>query len=505
MAATIHLPDVLLPYQQHAIQVIGSHQVTIWEKSRRIGASWGISADAVLRSAATRQAGGMHSYYIGYNRDMTRGFIDDAAMWAKRFQLAAGDVEEFLFRDEAMDSKETRDIQAFRIKFASSFELVALCSSPRSLRGKQGYVIIDEAAFHDNLTELLKAAFALLIWGGKLLIISTHDGVDNPFNQKVQDVLSGRQKKWGYLRTTFSDALKDGLFRRICLTQGKTWTTDAEAAWETEIREFYGDGAAEELDCIPRQSGGRYLPRTLLEARVTDVPVLRWALPDGFVDESEERRFQVCQEWCTDNLLPILSTLSASSSALGEDFGRSGDLTVLWPVLITSDLRRVTPCVVELRNVPFRQQEQVLFFLADHLPRCTGIALDARGNGQYLAEVTRQRYGAEMVAEVMLTEGWYREHMPRLRAGLEDDTFSLPRDSEVIDDFHSLEVVKGVARPPDRARKAPSGQRHGDAAVAAAMAQYASTHIDGGPLDFSVGGGFVSGEAFGGACPRPDW
>ena len=27
---------------------------------------------------------------------------------------------------------------------------------PRSLRGKQGYVIVDEAAFHDDLAELLR-------------------------------------------------------------------------------------------------------------------------------------------------------------------------------------------------------------------------------------------------------------------------------------------------------------------------------------------------------------
>ena len=33
--------------------------------------------------------------------------------------------------------------------------------------GQQGFVLIDEAAFHDDLGEVLKAAFALLIWGGK--------------------------------------------------------------------------------------------------------------------------------------------------------------------------------------------------------------------------------------------------------------------------------------------------------------------------------------------------
>jgi phage FluMu gp28-like protein len=443
----------------------------------------------------------MHTFYLGFNKDMTREFIDECARWAKEFLRVAVEVQEFLFKDQ-VNGGEDKDILAFRITFASGYSITALCSRPRSLRGRQGYVIIDEAAFHDELAELLKAAMALLIWGGKVLIISTHDGVDNPFNQLVEDCRAGR-KKYALLRCTFDDAVAQGLYRRVCLRLGTEWTKEAELSWSKEIRDFYGDGAAEELDCIPRQSGGRYLPRTLLEGRVTDAKVLRWSLPDSFVDRGEDDRYQACLDWCTDNLEPELQRIAgAGRSALGEDFGRSGDLTVLWPVVVESDLRRVTPFVVELRNVPFRQQEQVLFYLVDHLPRCSGVALDARGNGQYLAEVTRQKYGAEMVAEVMLTEGWYREHMPKIRAALEDDAFSLPRDAEIVDDFHSLEVVKGVARPPEKSRQTPTGQRHADSAVAGAMALFASSEIESGPLEFSVTGGAVSDGAFGGALPH---
>src|SRR3546814_19644370 len=54
--------------------------------------------------------------------------------------------------------------QAFRIRFSSGFKVVALPSVPRALRGKQGIFICDEAAFHKNLAEVLKAAMAFLIW-----------------------------------------------------------------------------------------------------------------------------------------------------------------------------------------------------------------------------------------------------------------------------------------------------------------------------------------------------
>ena len=56
-------------------------------------------------------------------------------------------------------------------------------------------------------------------------------------------------------------------------------------------------------------------------------------------------------------------------SFLGEDFGRSGDLTVIWPLQLKGNTLRRTPFVIELRNIPFRQQEQVLFYVADRLPR----------------------------------------------------------------------------------------------------------------------------------------
>lgn len=38
----------------------------------------------------------------------------------------------------------------------------------KKLRGMQGVVCIDEAAFHEKLAEVLKAALALTMWGAKV-------------------------------------------------------------------------------------------------------------------------------------------------------------------------------------------------------------------------------------------------------------------------------------------------------------------------------------------------
>lgn len=497
------LPEVLLPYQRELLAATHAHQVVVCEKSRRIGATWGVAADAVLAAGAQRGAAGMDVFYVGYNLDMTREFIDTCAMWARAFAGAAADVEEFLFTEQGEGGAD-RQIQAFRIRFASRFEIVALCSRPRALRGRQGYVIIDEAAFHDELEELLKAALALLIWGGKVLVISTHDGVDNPFAQLVEDCRAGR-RPYALVRTTFADAIAQGLYRRVCLVRSAPWTAEEETSWAAGIRANYGDAATEELDCVPRASGGKYLPRTLLEARAeAAIPVVRWSLPDAFVDLSEDERIRQVRELCEADLRPLLGGAAAGGrSYVGEDFGRSGDLTVMWPVSVGTDLRRHTPFVLELRNVPFTSQQQILFWLCDSLPRFSGAALDARGNGQFLAEVARQRYGAEAIAEVMLSEGWYREHMPRLKSALEDATFTLPKDADIVDDLRSLEVVRGVARIPDGSRgKGASGQRHGDAAIAAALALFAAATLDAGSIACGASGAYVSLDGFAGQLER---
>jgi phage FluMu gp28-like protein len=472
---------VLLPYQRELLATVSANALTVHEKSRRIGATWGVGALAVLTSGTRRSDGGMDSLYIGYNLDMAREFVGVCGMWAKALGLAAGEIGEFLFTDQDKDGGE-RNISAFRIAFASGFEIVALASRPRSLRGRQGFVIIDEAAFHDDLEELLKAALALLIWGGRVLVISTHDGVENPFNELIQDIRAGR-KRGAVLRTTFDDALRDGLYQRICLVRGRDWSPAAEAAWRDEIRGFYGDGAGEELDVIPRAGSGKFLPLHLIEARADrTVPVLRLRCDDQFVHLPDHARERHVTAWAEENLGPRLRALAPLfRHALGGDFARVGDLTVFWPVQVGDDLVRRAPFTVELRNVPFEQQKQILQYLLDRLPRLSGVALDATGNGAYLAEVTVQRYGAHRVEGIHLTEAWYRENMPKLKAAFEDAGLTIPADAGVVDDFRQLELVRGVARVPDKRQVAKGedkdkagGQRHGDAAIAAALAIYAA-------------------------------
>ena len=464
---------VLLPYQQ--AWAADKSQVKVVEKSRRVGLSWGEAAVSALEAA---RAGGQDTWYLGYSQDMAREFIRDCAFWCGHYQLAADAMQEVVIDDQG------QDILAFQIKFASGHRVTALSSSPRNLRGKQGRVVIDEAAFHPDLKELLKSAFALLIWGGQVSVISTHFGTDNPFNELVQDVREGK-KPYSLHRITFKDALAQGLYQRICLATRKEWSPEAEAAWEESIRAIYRPNDAEELDCIPSNSSGAYLSRALIESRMHAAAVLRYTCNDDFVHQAEHVREADTQGWIDTFLKPLVEGLPKNiRTSAGQDFGRSGDLSVIFPLLEDQGLQRRAPFVIELRNVPFKQQEQILFWLCDNVPRYNHLTMDARGNGQYLAEVAMQRYGSASVTQVMLTQQWYLENMPKLKAAFEDGTLaSIPKDADILEDLRLITMVKGIPRVPEgRTTGADGGQRHGDAAVALCMAWHASAQ-GGGPVE----------------------
>jgi phage FluMu gp28-like protein len=464
------LPPVFLLYQQELWQTIERFNLVVVEKSRRTGYSWALAAISEDYAARSRSARGQDVLYMGYDKEMAREFIDYVAEWAKSLAIATSAVEEFIFNDPDHPEK---DINAFRIKFASGYEVIALPSVARALRGKQGLVILDEAAFMDDLEEVLKAAMALLMWGGRVVVVSTHNGETNAFNTLINDIRGGR-RSGKVLRLTFKEAVAQGLYNRVCLRMGIDWTQEGEDAWVADIYSKYGDSAAEELDCIANPSTGAYLPGALIEARSDkDVPVLRYTGPDGIGTWPEHVRRAVVQDWINENVKPVVDAFSPRDLfAVGEDFARIRDLTVLWFLAITGNLRRETRLVVELRNVPFEQQKQILHWILDRI-RFRAAKLDAGGNGAYLAEVTMQRYGAR-VEEVKFTEDWYRQNWPPAKAALEDDIATLPMDRDIHTDLRSVKLIRGVARIADRTRVDEKASRHGDAAIAFVLAYAAS-------------------------------
>ena len=480
--AQVGLPQVLLPYQARAVSLLESTaaRVLVIEKSRRIGLTWGLAAYAVLRAGREKSAGGMDAMYISYSREMTREFIDACAMWARAFSMAALEVDELLF--EGGDAEGDRSIQAFRIRFASGFEIMALSSAPRGLRGKQGLVIVDEAAFVDSLPELLKSAMAFLIWGGQVVICSTHDGVENPFNQLVQDILSGRSK-FKHMRIDLDQALREGFYARRCLIKGDVWTAEGEAEFRQEIIDFYGDGADEELFCIPSQSSGTWLPGPLIEARmVSDGPILRLELPGDFLHRTRLERAVLLAPFIKELADAVVTLDLKQQFAFGFDFARVADLSVGVLLSIEARLKRHQRLVFELRNVPGDEQKMIVAAVLDAVKsRLVGAAFDATGMGWTVAEDMGRKFGLResdessgLVWAIKFTEEWYRLQMPPLKTAFEDDMIAISPDAEHLSDLRLVKIVRGIPRVPATREGEKGKRRHGDYAIALALAHFAS-------------------------------
>lgn len=481
---------VFLPYQRRWFE--DESEIMIAEKSRRTGLTWAEAGRNVVNAAKPRRRGGCNTFYVGSKKEMALEYIAACSLFAKAFnELAQADVYEQTF----WDSGKQEEILAYMIRFPKSgFKIQALSSRPSNLRGLQGDVVIDEAAFHESLEELLKAALALTMWGNKVRLISTHNSVDNLFNQYITDAREGR-KNYSVHRITLDDALADGLYKRICYVTGKDWSPEAEKAWRDGLYKNAPnkESADEEYGCIPKKSGGNYLSRVLIEAAMVSdrsSPILRFEAPGNFEEWTEVQREAEVDTWCMLHLLPLLDALNADHCHyFGEDFARKGDLTVFTPLAVDNQLRKRVPFRVELKNVTYGQQEQVMFFILSRLPRFTAAAFDATGNGGYLAEQARLKYGVDMIDSVMLNRSWYAEWMPKMKGEFEAFNLEIPRDQTTLDDLLQIHVVDGIplidkGRTKDEGSSDNKAKRHGDSAIALVMAIRASW-MDGGSIEFT--------------------
>lgn len=453
-------------------------ELKIAEKGRRTGLTFSEALDDTIIAASKRSAGGDNVFYIGDTKDKGREFIGYVAHFAKIIAGELHQIEEFIFKDERADGS-TKDISAYRITFSSGFRVEALSSNPSNIRGLQGVVVIDEAAFHKNVRDVIDAVNALLIWGGKVRVISTHNGHLNPFNELIREANAGKNG-FKVHHIPFSKAVENGLYHRVCLVKEKVWSQKSQDEWEALIRGSYGSRTAamrQELDAIPAEMEGAALSRIQIEACMAkDIPVMKWVRDDEFRNLPEEVRKAQALEWCEKNLKPILKGLDENlQHFMGEDFARSGDATDIIIGEISANLTRRARLLVELRNIPFDQQRDILYYVLDRVPRFCKGAMDKGGNGAYLAEKAVQRYG-ERIIEVSFSRDWYAREMPPYIEAFADKTVLLPNHADVLADHQALQYQDGIIRVPKDFRfKGSDGlNRHGDSAIAASLWFFAS-------------------------------
>lgn len=425
-------PELLLGYQGKALLLCSTSPLVVIEKSRRIGLTWALALLAVMDAGKRR---GKNTFYIGYNLDMAREFIDTCAMWTKALGHALGGREEELF-----DGVEgAKPIQAFRLTFGSGFKIVALPSKPRSLRGMQGQIILDEAAFHDELEEMLKAALAMLIWGGNVIVVSTHDGVDNPFNRLLDEVRAyergeGHGRKGATLKITFADALADGLYERVCLVAGREPTADGKIEWEAEIRGFYGEAAEEELDCEPRAGSGSLIKPEDLAA----------------CEHADAGRPELYQ----NGLVYI-----------GRDVARRIDASIIWAFELVGEVLWLRDRWEE-KGASFAEQDQA-FDAIMATRRVAAAWIDQTGMGEKVVEDAQRRHGTYRVQGVLLTGPNRLDLATSLVQRFERGLIRIPADPIIRAD---LRAIKKASGKQGQVRLVNDGEIHADRFWAAGLA-----------------------------------
>lgn len=483
---------------QHQAEWVGlKASIKVCAKGRRTGITFAEALGDTIIAASSKAAGGDNIYYVADKKEKGLEFIGYVARLARLIAEAQGtgvsSIEEFIFEDQD-ERGNTKHITAWRVRFASGFQVAVLSSKPANIRGLQGIVVIDEAAFHQDVQAVLDAATALLIWGGQIRIISSHNGKKNPFNQLIRDIENGLYgDRAKVLTVTFDDAVRNGLYERVCAMKGTKPTPEGKAEWYRGIRAAYGPRKAamrEELDAIPRDGGGVCIPGVWIEAAMKEVrPVLRLQLDDDFSGQAERARIEWCRAWIERELVPLFDTLRQEHEhVFGMDYARHRHFSVIAPLEITGGLRRRVPFLLELHNVPTRQQEQILWALIEGLMRFRfrGGAIDATGPGQTLAEYTADKYGASRIHQIDLSRAWYGLWMPKFIAAFEDAVIDLPRDNNVEADLRAVEMIDGIPMVPKiEAKDLKDAElvRHGDSAIALCLAWFASLNKS-GPVEY---------------------
>jgi phage FluMu gp28-like protein len=441
--------ELLHGYQERAITRLRSGaRLLVIEKSRRIGLTWGLAAYAAIVAAAQPGGGGDNVYYMGHELEMAREFIDVVAMWSKAFGIAAAQVGEEVF-EAADEDGGSKAIKSFRIDFASGFKVVALASMPRAFRGRQGVVIIDEAAFQSKLDEKIKAALALLMLGGQVVIVSTHDGVANPFNRLIEEIRSG-ERRGEVMKITFDDAIADGFYERrarIAALRGRPFLPKAE--YIADIRGYYGENASEELDVIPKAGGGSLIKMEDLVA---------------------------CQS--ADAGRPDL--YRGGLFYIGRDVARRRDGQIIWGFEMVGD-------VLWLRDrwEGIGQTFEAQADAADAMIRARRMMaywIDQGGMGEQPVEEAQRRYGTSRVSGQLLVGANRLDIALSLSSRFERGLIRIPADPEIRRDLLAIKRLPSASGSV-RVGDDPKGDVHADRFWAAALASRAAD-LGGGEYDY---------------------
>jgi len=421
--------NYFLPYQ---IRWLKDFSMTkIWEKSRRIGATY-VQAYEDVTDCLEKKVPKV--FFSSSDESAGREYIEYCLKWAKTYNAAAEVLGETFIDDK-------KDVKAYSIKFENGRIINALSSNPKQFRSKGGKVILDEFAWHNNPDELYSAAEPAKKWGFPLRILSTHNGKNSRFFRFIEEIKKG-EKDWSLHTTPIHLAVQEGLVDKILR---KKATKEEKENFIEQCRKDCLDENMflQEYCCMPIDESTAFLPYELI---------------------------RTCE-----NSVILNSPITTGELYIGMDIGRKKDLTVIWG-LEKLGLVKYTKIYKVLQKTPFKIQKEVLFNYLKS-PNLRRACIDATGLGMQLAEEALENFGKTKIEAITFTNSVKEELAYTTKINFDDKTVIIPSSNEIREDLHSIKkMVTSSGHNRFDAESSNNQNGHADRFWALALALHAANN-----------------------------
>jgi phage FluMu gp28-like protein len=423
-----------LPYQRRWLA--DDSKVKVWEKSRRIGATYVQSYEDV-RDVLSKK---IDVWFSSADESAAREYIIYCEKWTRLFHAAAQYLGEIVIDSE-------KNIKGFVIEFSNGKRISALSSSPKRFRSKGGKVVLDEFAWHEDQDGMWSAARPVITWGFPLRILSTHNGKSCRYFRFVDAIKKGKLK-WALHTTTVQTAVEEGLVDKIL---GREATAEEKTNWLEEQHDscFDENTWQQEYCCVPVDEATAFLTYDLITR---------------------------CER--EDLLLP--SELIAGNMYVGMDIARKKHLSVIWGIERLGHVL-FTRIYKVLEKMPFRLQREALFEVLGH-KTMRRACIDATGIGMQLAEEAQEKFGRYRVEPVTFTGPVKEDLASTMLPYFEDINIYIPGDILIREDLHSVrKIVTASGNMRFDVGKTDEGA-HADRFWALALALHAASDKSSGPI-----------------------
>lgn len=421
-----------LPYQARWIK--DDSEIKIFEKSRRIGATFGQSYEDV-RDLLKH---GYDVYFSSADESAAREYILYCEKWV-RLLKAICEPQGLVVIDKE------KDIKGYVIEFANRCRICALSSNPKRFRSKGGKVVLDEFAWHDDQEAMWAAAEPATTWGFPIRILSTYNGKGNLYFKFIDDIKRSNSD-WSLHTTTIYNAVDEGLLDKI---KKRPTTQEERDKWieDKKRRVRLEDKWLQEYCCIPVDESTALLTYEMIAACESKIALA----------------------------VPITGDLY-----VGMDIGRRKDLTVIWAVERLGHALYTRHYQV-LEKAPFRHQKDALYSILRH-PNMRRACIDATGLGMQMAEEAQSAFGKFRVECVTFTPAVKEDLAVGLVPYFQDKAIEVPEDFHVREDLHSVRKTVTTAGNIRYDVARTEEQSHADRFWALALSVHAAGSKISGPF-----------------------